>query len=200
MSDYTPQEQQPAGLTIGLLTTFISERKLMAQWRGVAEAARQRQANLITYVGGVQRQNERTPENFVFELAQNDRTNGLIIWSGNILAMVGDDEVNRFIEPYRVKQPVISCEKPAEGAATILMEDYEGMRQMVRHLIDVHGRRRIVFMRGLKTYPGAAERYRGYCDALLDAEFFWIRLWLPMPNAGEMILNLPSKNVWQPCT
>jgi PAS domain S-box-containing protein len=182
MSDISPREQQP---TIGLLTTFLSGHNTIAQWRGVVEAARQRQVNLITYVGGAYRQQEHNAGNFVFDLAQNDHTDGLIIWSGNVLSAVGDEASDQFVAPYRAKKPIICCEKSIEGVITISMEDYEGMYQIVRHLIDVHGRRRIVFLRGPETHPGAEERYRGYCNALRDAE-------IPLDQA----LVSPAKDDW----
>jgi ABC-type sugar transport system substrate-binding protein len=36
----------------------------------------------------------------------------------------------------------------------------------VNHLIEVHGYRRIAFIRGPATHPGAQERYQGYVEAL----------------------------------
>jgi PAS domain S-box-containing protein len=169
MSDLSPHMLPKANVTIGLLTNFISYAVHRPQWGGFVEAARQHQVSSITYVGGTYRLPEHTPANFIYDLAHNDRTDGLVIWAGNMLWNVGGDEVNRFVAPYLAKKPVVCCEKPVEGAITVLMEDYEGMRQMVGHLIEVHGRRRIVFLQGPNTHLGAAERYRGYCDALADA-------------------------------
>ncbi len=40
------------------------------------------------------------------------------------------------------------------------------MRAAIAHLIEVHGRRRLAFIRGPLTHREAGERYRSYCDAL----------------------------------
>jgi PAS domain S-box-containing protein len=169
MSDVSSHETQAASHTLGLLTTSVSEPNIVPQWTGFVELARQRQANSITYVGGVYQLPEYRRANFVFDLAQGRRADGLIILSGNMLWAVDAAAVEQFVAPFRAERPVVCVEKPAGGVTTILMDDYEGMRQMVSHLIEVHGRRRIVFLQGPSAHLGAAERYRGYCAALEQA-------------------------------
>jgi len=48
----------------------------------------------------------------------------------------------------------------------VLMDEYQGMRQAVAHLLQIHGRRRVAFIRGPKDHAGAQKRYRAYLDAL----------------------------------
>jgi DNA-binding LacI/PurR family transcriptional regulator len=47
------------------------------------------------------------------------------------------------------------------------MDNRRGMYAAVNHLIEVHGRRRIAFVRGPATHDGAHERYQGYLDAMV---------------------------------
>src|SRR5205814_6284534 len=46
------------------------------------------------------------------------------------------------------------------------MDDRQGERDVVTHLIEAHGHRRIGFIRGPEHHAGAASRYDGYVDAL----------------------------------
>jgi len=51
-------------------------------------------------------------------------------------------------------------------APVVRMGNQDGMRDVVSHLIEVHGCRRIAFVRGPGTVDAAVELYRGYLDAL----------------------------------
>ena len=62
--------------------------------------------------------------------------------------------------------PVVSVEQPLGTAPTILMDNRGGMCRAVEHLITVHRRRRIAFVRGPATHDGAEQRYQGYLEAL----------------------------------
>ena len=53
---------------------------------------------------------------------------------------------------------------PSVGA-----DNYEGTRIALRHLIDL-GHERIACVQGLMTYPCCQDRYRGYLDALTQAD------------------------------
>jgi phosphoserine phosphatase RsbU/P len=54
--------------------------------------------------------------------------------------------------------------------ASIFVDNTAGTRQVVEHLITVHGKRRIAFIRGPAANDEADQRYRGYLRALLDAK------------------------------
>ncbi len=166
MSDQTAiKSSRP---TIGLLTAGLSGGNNAQQWAGVVNAASQRQVNLITYVGGAVGQPEDRHANAIYDLAAGGRTDGLVIWAGNMLWRCLPSEVDAFIERF-APQPVVACEKTASGSLGLLLEDYEGMRQIVMHLINEHQHRRIVYLRGPQTHIGAVERYRAYCAALAEA-------------------------------
>ncbi len=57
---------------------------------------------------------------------------------------------------------------PLPGIPSVLVGNYQGMRDAVEHLIEVHGFRRIAFIRGPLGNLEEEERYRAYCDALAD--------------------------------
>lgn len=166
-SSTSPNSQYP---TIALLTSWISDTVIDWQWNGMVNAARRNQANLITYVGGVYNApSQERHANAIYELPKRGQVDGLVIWAGNMLWRCDEDDVHEFIHQFTNKV-VISSEKTVEGVTSLLLDDYDGMRQAVKHLIDVHNRRRIIFIRGPLTHQGAEERYRAYCDSLADAD------------------------------
>ena len=53
-----------------------------------------------------------------------------------------------------------------DGIPSVVLDSYQGMREAMAHLIEVHGRRRLAFIRGPQGHRDADERYRAYLDAL----------------------------------
>ena len=64
--------------------------------------------------------------------------------------------------------PLISLAQIIEGAPTLSIDSYHGMRAAIVHLIEVHGLRRLAFIRGPANHFFAQERYRAYTDVLQE--------------------------------
>jgi signal transduction histidine kinase len=64
---------------------------------------------------------------------------------------------------------MVSIAVPVSGVPTVRADGRGGVRKAVAHLIDVHGRRRIGFIRGPETTRAVNERFLGYEDGLADS-------------------------------
>jgi DNA-binding LacI/PurR family transcriptional regulator len=64
--------------------------------------------------------------------------------------------------------PIVTLSKAVPGYPVVLVESEQGMRDAIVHLIEVHGHRRIAFIRGPQTHPLAEARYHAYLDTLAD--------------------------------
>jgi hypothetical protein len=62
--------------------------------------------------------------------------------------------------------PVVSITVPMEGIPTVLIDSYQGMQDLLAHLIEFHGYRRLAFIPGFEVSYYAEERYRAYAEAL----------------------------------
>ncbi len=61
--------------------------------------------------------------------------------------------------------PMVNIGIPlGEAVTSILVDNYDGMRALARHLIEVHGRRRLAFLQGPVGNPEAEERFQAYLD------------------------------------
>ncbi len=109
--------------------------------------------------------NFETQANILFDLVSPMRMQGLIIWSGSLNAYLSQEEMTAFCQRY-APLPLVSVETVIPGIPSLLTDDYQGMRQIMTHLIEAHGYRRIAFIRGPITHLGAQERYRAYTDTL----------------------------------
>ncbi len=55
-----------------------------------------------------------------------------------------------------------------ENTPGVTVDNYGGMRAVVEHLIEVHNRTRIAFIRGPEGHAEAEDRFRAYCDVLVE--------------------------------
>jgi signal transduction histidine kinase/DNA-binding LacI/PurR family transcriptional regulator/AraC-like DNA-binding protein/response regulator of citrate/malate metabolism len=63
--------------------------------------------------------------------------------------------------------PVVNIGCPMEGVVTsILVDNYEGMRSAVRHIIETHSCRRLAFIQGPVDNPDAQERFQAYVEEI----------------------------------
>jgi PAS domain S-box-containing protein len=146
--------------TIGLLLGGLSGDFQAILWAGVVDAARERDVNLICFADD--RYSSAVMRDTYYNLAGIEDLDGLIT-----IGMDTPEFVRDLCEHFS-PLPVVSVEYDLEGIHSILVDDYRGMHDLVSHLIEVHGRRHIAFIRGPEGRLEAAERYRAYTDALAE--------------------------------
>jgi serine phosphatase RsbU (regulator of sigma subunit)/DNA-binding LacI/PurR family transcriptional regulator/putative methionine-R-sulfoxide reductase with GAF domain len=158
---------QPMRPTIGLLTRKLFYPWILPQVHGVVDACRERDANLICFPGGIisHRLHLEGQDNVAYDLASIARLDGLIVLTSSVAGSVPDDEgLNDFYGRFH-PLPIVGIERPLAGIPTILKSEYESMGQVLAHLIEVHGYRRIAYINRLGAGP-QQERYRAYVDTL----------------------------------
>lgn len=136
-------------------------------WPGIADTIQARDGNLLCFAGGYL----RDPTDFcrrgniVYEMIDTEMLDGLIIWSSSLSSYVGHESIQSFCDRYR-PIPMVSIGMLLDGIPGIVLDSYGGMREALVHLIEVHGRRRLAFIRGPHGHRDADERYRAYLDVL----------------------------------
>jgi PAS domain S-box-containing protein len=155
--------------TIGLLTRGISDEFSGPVWKGVADVARERDVNLVGFVGGMlgSPHGFEAQGNILYNLAGAGNVDGLLIWTGILGHYVGPEEMQNFCKRFS-PLPVVSIELPMEGIPSVLGDFQQSMHDIVVHLIEVHGYRRIAFIRGPEDSLTGEERYRAYTAALAE--------------------------------
>ena len=155
-------------LTVGLITSQVHTRVFAAQWQGVLQAAQEMDVNLIIYAGsalesphGFEKQG-----NLLYETAlQPAFFDGLIIWSGTLDWFVPEETFIRFCQRF-AGVPLVSMETSLPGVPTIGIGNYQGMWDIVQHLLVVHEYKRLAFVTGPAGHGGVEARYQAYCDCL----------------------------------
>jgi len=142
--------------TLGLLLPEISGAFFSPLLRGIEAAAREAGFDLLihatedlSHMPGARR-----------PLGEHN-TDGLLIFTDSL----EDEEILRL---YALGLPIVMMHQTLEGVPipVVTVENKEGAAQIVSHLIEVHARRRIAFLRGPERQEDSAWRERGYREAL----------------------------------
>jgi DNA-binding LacI/PurR family transcriptional regulator/GAF domain-containing protein len=192
--------------TIGLLIESTAGRGRWYQsavWAGVADAAQERDANLLCFAGGALRFSPfgefEAQRNLLYSLVTRDTVDGLII-SGSLGSYVAPEEFRGFCDRYHAL-PLVSIAVPLAGIPSVLVDNGKGMRDVVAHLIEAHGCRRIAFICGPRDNPEAVQRYRVYTDVLvkyglsLDPDLVAPGDFFPPAGAAAIRLLLDERKV-----
>ncbi len=155
--------------TIGVILDDVAGESRSSLWPGIADTIQAQDGNLLCFAGGYLRdpRNFSTRGNFLYDLIDKDRLDGLIIWTSSLSSYVGRESVRRFCDRY-CPLPIVSIGMVLEGIPSVVLDSYRGMRDALTHLITVHGRRHLVFIRGPEGHHDADERYRAYLEVLKE--------------------------------
>jgi signal transduction histidine kinase/DNA-binding LacI/PurR family transcriptional regulator/DNA-binding response OmpR family regulator len=155
--------------TLGLLTSGGGDPVGHFVWSGVASIAKKHDVNLICFPGkpigstlGFEAQ-----ANVLYDLVDTEIIDGLIIWLAGTTFYVDLDEVKIFCNHYSAL-PVVTVGVHVEGVPGVTVDNYHGMRNVVSHIVDVHKRTRVAFIRGPVQHQEAEERYQAYRDVLQE--------------------------------
>jgi signal transduction histidine kinase/DNA-binding LacI/PurR family transcriptional regulator len=157
--------------TIGMLIDNIAAPEGAHQtrmWSIVAAAAQKMDVNLICFLGGMlggysplnQFEYQR---NVVYDLATTHSIDGLIV-SSTIGTLIPYEKFQEFCKRFH-PLPIVSLGTPLPGIPSIVVE-HKVIGDLVAHLIEGHGYRRIGFIRGSETSIAAEKRYHAYLETL----------------------------------
>ncbi|HQE91219.1 MAG TPA: PAS domain-containing protein [Anaerolineae bacterium] len=165
----SPAPSRQKRLTLGLFIDSLAMGYQNALFHGVDALARERDVNLLVFVGGALHPagSPAIPDNVLYELWDENNVDGLILSSGAIGTGISLEEMQMFSERFR-SLPQASIALPLEGVPSVLMDNYMGMRAVVQHLVEDHGYRRIAFFHKQEGHAENDARYNAYVDVLAE--------------------------------
>lgn len=160
-------------IKVGLLVSHLEEDFDDSVCEGAMIGAEQADVDLVIfpgrYIDGVYADTLRTEYeyqyNTLFDLPCTNRFDVLLVLVGTIGSHLDKEQKLAFLKRFG-STPVITISAKLEGYPCISVDNKTGLRQVIQHLIDVHGCRRIGFMSGPKTSEDAAERLNVYKETL----------------------------------
>ncbi|MCL2203101.1 MAG: GGDEF domain-containing protein [Defluviitaleaceae bacterium] len=159
-------------MTLGVLFSNVDNFAQMEMWRGINDFAKRRDIHLIAYMGTYQSSHDDFASHLdtCFEaICSSKALDGVILFSGFISHLVGGSEVyNAYVKRIPPHIPCVSLSQVVPGVPTVMTDNIGGIYDVVEHLIHVHGKKQIVFVRGPEGHQEAEDRLMGYKQALLD--------------------------------
>jgi diguanylate cyclase (GGDEF)-like protein len=171
-----------ARTTIGLfLDDFYGEYGSRV-WAGASRAAKELETMLITYTDNSI--NEPTSAGRdgrgLFSLSRPEALDALIVLPPSIADNASKRSFSLFLDAYS-SLPTVRLGTDEAGSIRVVVENRSGMRELVDHLIERHGRSRIAFIRGPEGVSDAEARYDAY-RASLEAHGIPFRPSLVLPG------------------
>ena len=154
--------------TVGVFLAQISRvwgKEFMA---GIEQAAQEHDVNLVCFVGG-KPASLMTPGQLqtsygLYDLVKPEQIDGLIL-AADIAHGLTPKEIKAFCRTF-APTPMVAHAIEADGVPHLLADNQKGMKAIMRHLIEVHGYKRIVFIRGVEGQIEAEERFQAYQEEL----------------------------------
>ncbi|MBI5305645.1 MAG: response regulator [Chloroflexi bacterium] len=199
----SPSFHRKARPTVGYLAGGISDHAGQAFWSGVIAAGQEFDLNVISFSGGCvsDPRDFQAQANILYDLVKAQNIDAIASRASNIGTYISPAENRNFHERFR-PLPIVAIGGTVEGFPSILIDDYRGMRAAIVHLIQVHGFRRLVFLRGPESHSMAQKRYRAYVEVLeayglpFDARLVSPPLhWDPSAGANAIHLLLDERNL-----
>lgn len=156
---------------IGLLIGQLEESYLSLIWPGIVDYAKENGLNLIIF-------SARSPasdygwdyeHNVVNDFITNKILDGIIIITGEMGDYMSSEEIQKFCDNFS-PLPLISVGYPIKNNPNILIDNKPAVKDSVHHLVNIHHKRRIAFIKGSEGNPDSEERYEAYCEALEELE------------------------------
>ncbi len=134
---------------------------------GVMDAAERNDVNLVCFAGGKPAALALQEKNIsygLYDLVKSEQFDGILL-AADIAHGVSADEVGNFCRSL-APIPITSFAVQADGVSSFVTDSEDGMRAIVRHLIEAHGCQKIAFVRGISGQAEAEQRFRAYKDEL----------------------------------
>ncbi|MCP4543175.1 MAG: substrate-binding domain-containing protein [Chloroflexi bacterium] len=155
--------------TIGLLLGSTGHSTAWDVWSGVDQVTRKHNVNLLCVAGEALRSHfaYTAQANVLYDLLNAENVDGLVIWGGGLGQHVDIETMETFCQQYH-PLPMVNAALPMESIPSVLLDNYQGMREMIVHLVEIHGYQRIAFVCGPEGHREADARYRAYVDVLAE--------------------------------
>ena len=157
-------------LHFGVLFSTIDNTCLYEIWRGIAEYAERNDIHLTAYFGTYQTNEHDFASHLgtCFESIRNSNSlDGVILFSGFLAGHIGIYNFEECAAGIPKHIPAVSVSFSMPGVPSVLADNIGGIYCAVEHLIKVHGKKNIAFVKGPDGHPEAEDRLIGYKNALV---------------------------------
>ena len=160
-------EGSQSRLTLGLIADTLEYGYQATIWHGMVETARKHNVNSLCFLDMVLHSPYRLSAltSPLYNLVSEQAVDGLIIITSVMGVRASLEKLHDFCRRYH-PLPVVSVGLALQDIPSIIVDNYQGMYDLVAHFVQEHGYHRIAFTQKQVGFPESDERYRAYVDAL----------------------------------
>ncbi|MFW5684925.1 MAG: substrate-binding domain-containing protein [Spirochaetota bacterium] len=151
---------------IGFCIDDMSGTYPTAIWTGVDDRAREIDVNLFLMAGGSFNAESATDmqQAEIYDFLGSPRIDGFVLATTVYTKYRSLDWVRNYFDSYG--KPYTSIGVAVPDRPSVLIENRQGLRDLLDHLMDEHGYRKVAFIRGPANHDEAEARFGCYKDAL----------------------------------
>lgn len=153
--------------TYALMVDYLGGDYQMGIVHGAEEVIARKDQNLVIAVGRWLDAPKTIDliQNDVFHHLGHPGTDAILFAGGCLSHFVSPERLQQIYSSY-APLPVVSISVRSKGFPSIVVDNRRAQRQIVDHMIEVHGAKRIAYLRGPRAAIEANERLDGYKEAL----------------------------------
>ena len=165
--------------TIGVVIGNANSPHTRTLMRGICDAAKKMNVNIIFFLGvhmanyyheyfGENMENRHDFQyNVVYDYANLADVDGLIIAYGSLCIFLEDKNRQHFLNRFQgIPYVLVEDRDENKRGSSVISDNYQGMFEVVEHLIVDHGYKEFLFLSGPKDNTDAIEREHAFRDAL----------------------------------
>jgi DNA-binding LacI/PurR family transcriptional regulator/signal transduction histidine kinase len=160
-----------ARLAIGVMIDNVDDGYQQALWSGLEQGGRDAGADVLHFLGGHLDPDQPAfrHRNGIFELIGPECLDGLIVVSSVMSSHIGNERLVEWCQRFR-PLPLVSLGFELPGLPSVVCERRRGLHELLAHLIDHHGRRRIAFVAGTVNNEDSALREVAFRETLAEKQ------------------------------
>jgi sigma-B regulation protein RsbU (phosphoserine phosphatase) len=162
-----PRTGFSARTTIGVMIDNVDEDFQRAIWAGLESAAKEAGVNVVNFLGGDLNPNDPALDkrNAIYGLVTPASVQGLVIASTVMATYLGNERLDAHCRRFR-PLPMVSLGFQLGSMPSVICDSQLGLKDLIEHLIDRHGRQRFMYLGGTESNADSVERERIFHETL----------------------------------
>ncbi|TCK88009.1 signal transduction histidine kinase [Natranaerovirga hydrolytica] len=154
-------------MNIGYVTPFIWGDISLTYLKGAMQVTEEHNANLICIIGQKPKDphNNNSSANIIYDFIDKKNVNGLIAWASHYNQYLTSEETLAFFKKFS-EIPIITISNRINNIPALITDNENGIHSLVSHLYNVHGYKKIAFVRGPSYHNVAQKRYHAFLNAM----------------------------------
>ncbi len=166
----TPAKKNTSYFTIGLFVNSVGDNYEYDLFRGVQDSLQNKDVKLVCFAGGRLHapQGFEAQRNVLYQIAQSVNLDGLII-PGTITYPATEEEIETFFTNFATT-PIITVALSRPNIPSIRVDNNDGIKKLVNHLIKTHNCKKIAFIGAPehRSQQDATERYDTFVKTMAE--------------------------------